>query len=215
MTRILKNETGKKYGMLTVLEFSHKNVRSICYWRCICDCGKEYTANGMWLRKGSTTHCGCKKGVKHGMHKSPEYSARSHMIDRCTNPKSQMWYLYGARGIKVCERWLESFENFYEDMGARPSSFHSLNRINSNGNYEPSNCRWATAKAQSNNTRRNRKITAFGREQNLTQWSEETGIHIETIRYRLKHGWTPEAAVSTPLRIDATRRDNPLRLQKS
>jgi hypothetical protein len=122
-----------------------------------------------------------------------------------------MWYAYGARGIKVCDRWLDSFENFYADMGDRPSSKHSLDRIDNDGNYEPDNCQWAIAKVQCNNKSDNRLITALGKTMTLTQWGDETGLHIETIRYRLKHGWSPDKTMTTPLKVTSTRRSNPLR----
>lgn len=100
-------------------------------------------------RKGSGN-----PAYKHGMHKSPEYGAWTDMKLRCYQEKHQSYFRYGGRGIKVCDRWLESFEKFYADMGKRPEGRYSLDRIDNNGNYEPSNCRWATFFTQMSNTRR-------------------------------------------------------------
>lgn len=128
-----------------------------------------------------------------------EYRLWSGMIQRCTNPKFVDWRLYGGRGISVCERWRQSFATFFADMGARPSAGLSLDRWpDSNGNYEPGNVRWATAKQQCRHTTRNRQITANGRTQTLVEWSELTGIKRETIADRIAAGWTEERAVGTP-----------------
>lgn len=143
-----------KYGRLLVLkkddEYLGKNSRYICK----CDCGKEMSFFGFSLKNGNTISCGCYNKeiiTKHGMYKTPEYSAYIQMKQRCYNPNSKRYKNYGERGIIVCHRWLESFENFLEDMGKKPSKNHSIDRININGNYEASNCRWATDYEQRSN----------------------------------------------------------------
>ena len=102
---------------------------------------------------------------------------------------------YGGRGIKVCDRWLESFENFYEDMKDGYKKGLTLERLDTNGNYEAKNCTWATRIEQQNNRRNSTKISAFGKLLSAPQWSRETGIHVETIRSRIRMGWEPEKAL--------------------
>ncbi|MDE1138152.1 MAG: hypothetical protein PW999_00565 [Paraburkholderia tropica] len=122
------------------------------------------------------------------------------MRSRCTNPGDISYQRYGARGISVCERW-DNFENFLADMGPRPTNSHSLEREDNNGNYEPGNCRWATAIEQSRNTRRNRMLTFDGRTQCVAKWADEIGIHRLTLQRRLRLGWSVEKTLSTPLAL--------------
>src|SRR5690606_33915955 len=130
------------------------------------------------------------------------------MIQRCENPDSTGWSHYGGRGIRVCARW-KTYENFLADMDRRPSSKHTLDRIDPNGDYEPSNCRWLTMKEQENNRTNNRLLTFQGRTQTLMQWAEETGLKRETISKRLDRlGWSVEDALSTstsPLPLESRR----------
>jgi hypothetical protein len=123
------------------------------------------------------------------------------MLKRCYNKKSTYYAYYGGRGINVCERWRESFENFLSDMGQAPDGM-SLDRFpNMNGGYEPGNCRWATAKEQGRNKRNNVFIEYSGKRQTLSQWSEETGIPRTTISSRIeKLKWPIERALTEPLR---------------
>ncbi len=122
------------------------------------------------------------------------------MKQRCYNPKHPSYHIYGGRGIKICNRWLgnEGFDNFCEDMGKRPPK-HSLDRINVNGNYTPKNCKWSTKKQQQNNRRDNRYITYQGVTKALGLWAEELGIERETLRGRLRYGWTVEKTLTTPI----------------
>jgi hypothetical protein len=127
-----------------------------------------------------------------------EYRAWSGMRTRCGNPNSQDWRLYGGRGIRVCEAW-NSFSVFFRDMGAKPSAAHSLDRIDSDGDYEPLNCRWATAKEQANNWKtRNRKISFKGETLPLPEWAARLGITRESLRDRLDCGWPIEKALTVP-----------------
>jgi|GEM_PF-2384486 len=128
-------------------------------WRCVCDCGTVRDVQGYNLSSGKTNSCGCfsadvasRNNKKHGMRKSTEYRIWSLMIQRCHNKNNPGYRNWGSRGIKVCDAWLESFENFYKDMGRRPDGT-SLDRIDNDGNYEPSNCRWATKRQQTLNRR--------------------------------------------------------------
>lgn len=138
---------------------------------------------------------------KHGIANSllPEYRVWNKMKDRCYNKDSMNYRNYGGRGISICEKWLTSFENFINDMGLRPSSKHSIERINNDGNYEPQNCKWATKKEQSYNRRDNVNLNYNGRTQCLTKWAKEFGLSIETLRRRLNSGTPIETALTAPL----------------
>ncbi len=127
-----------------------------------------------------------------------EYRAWSSMLTRCSNPKFKDWNLYGGRGITVCESWMRSFEAFFAVVGPRPSRLHSLDRWpNGNGNYEPGNVRWATAKEQCRHFSRNRQITYKGETHPMVVWSERTGLKREIIADRLNRGWSVHRALST------------------
>lgn len=133
-------------------------------------------------------------------HKTPEHFAWMAMIGRCTNPTCHDYDRYGGRGITVCARWRD-YVNFLADMGRKPSRSHTLDRWpDVNGNYEPGNCRWATWQQQQRNRSTNRVIVVNGVPRLLVEWAEVSGLHIGTLWRRLRRGWTPERAVSTPVR---------------
>ena len=124
-----------------------------------------------------------------------EYHIWADMRYRCNNRKAQKWKDYGGRGIRVCKRWSD-YRVFLSDVGRRPSDRHSLDRINNNGNYSPSNVRWATAKEQKRNTRENHRLSYDGIELTISEWSERTGLPWSTIYNRLRRGWTVEKTLS-------------------
>lgn len=155
------------------------------------------------VKSGNTKSCGCLKIKKlrerqttHGMSRAPEFWVWVAMRERCHNPKHESYHRYGGRGISVCERWRCSFEDFYADIGSRPSQLHSIERIDNDGDYEPGNCRWAVQSEQTRNTSRNKMITLAGRTQCLTDWARERGINVNTLNKRLRSGWTVEEALS-------------------
>ncbi len=161
MNKNFKDLSGQKFGKLLVLRHTGQ-VNGRTRYDCLCDCGKMSNVDATCLKSGNTKTCGCgivdacrKRSTTHGQQKignrTPEYRAWRHVKSRCLNPNVHNYNKYGGRGIKVCDRWINSFENFFADMGERPSKTHSIDRINVDGNYEPINCRWATIKEQAYN----------------------------------------------------------------
>jgi hypothetical protein len=179
-------------------------------WLCRCDCGGEGEVLAFTLRGGKSLRCrGCvwrasRVDPDHANSgNSPEYRTWTGMRRRCNNPCSTKYRDYGGRGITVCERWngRDGYTNFLADVGRKPSPKHSLDRIDVNGNYEPSNCRWATQLEQLRNRRNTVFITWRGRTQSINAWAEETGIRDRVIRGRLGSGWDVERLLSEPARV--------------
>lgn len=136
----------------------------------------------------------------HGMSYTVYYRTWSNIKSRCLNKNTKFYKDYGGRGIKICDRWLNSFENFYEDMGERPSNKHSLDRIDNDGDYCKENCRWATWIQQSRNSRNTRMITYKGETYCLTKWAEMLDIKYSALIYRLNKGWNVEDVFNKPTR---------------
>jgi hypothetical protein len=137
----------------------------------------------------------------HGLSTIPEYWVYAGMKRRCYNKNEKAYSNYGGRGIKVCDKWLKSFESFLKDMGKRPSPKHSIERRDVNGNYEPSNCYWATDLQQANNTRANHKVTINGITKNISQWRKELNMPSSTYQNRINRGWSVKDALTTPRMI--------------
>lgn len=201
---------GKKFGRLTIIDFAEIRYRR-AFWLCECVCGNVKIVDGIRLRSGKTRSCGClrremsaERGRRlntiHGGSYTSEYRIWISMRSRCLDETHTSYHNYGGRGIKVCDRWRESFVSFLEDMGPRPSLQHSIDRIDNDGDYTPKNCRWATMKEQRRNSRQNRFIIAFGERRTLIEWSECYGIGPRTISRRLEFGWPTEDAIARPVR---------------
>lgn len=193
------------HNRLTVLSRERRDGRTYC--RCICECGNECEVESGNLRSGHTKSCGCLQlevvratnathGHTRGGKYSRAYTAWLGMRNRCYNRKSTDYPDYGGRGISVCDRWRESFENFFADMG-QPPPWTSIDRIDNARGYEPGNCRWATATEQGRNKRNNVRLAFRGRTQTMTEWAAELGIPMKRIHARLKRGWSAERALTT------------------
>lgn len=169
----IKNIEGQRFGRLVPIEITGTAPSGHKIWKCLCDCGSIFYATGNAMKRGNTLSCGCLRNyttkvqsIKHGHMSgrkiSPTYRSWITMKTRCDNPNMKYYYNYGGRGISYCKRW-KSFENFLEDMGNRPEGT-SLDRINNDGNYEASNCRWATRNEQNKNRRKSCAVDAAIRE---------------------------------------------------
>ncbi len=203
-----EDKTGKRFGRLLVIEIAGRNKHSQILWRVRCDCGNEKVVLGCGMQCGHTKSCGClnlelvRRARSHGFcsgGKTDEYKVWLGMWKRCTNKKTKCYKHYGARGIKVCEKW-GKFVNFIEDMGERPSKKHSLERIDNDKGYSPSNCRWATQKEQMSNTRVSVRITHNGETLSAAQWADRLGMKRYTFYSRInQYGWSVEKAITTPV----------------
>lgn len=180
---------------------------------CICSCGSVSLVARGDLKSGTTKSCGClgkemaketciRMRTTHGMSHTSTYKIWKDIKKRCLNPKHSSYHNYGGRGITVCDRWLEpdgqGFLNFLADMGERPSPRHEVERKHVNGNYCPENCEWILLELQARNKRNNHNLTYNGKTQCLAAWAEEVGINQETIRDRLKRGWSVEKSLTSP-----------------
>lgn len=195
----------RKFGRWTVIKEAENKGRHRA-WICKCDCGNEKDVYQDHLVSGKSQSCGCFRTekvsvvmreikTKHNWYGTRLYKAWQSMKMRCTNPNNHNYENYGGRGIKLCEEWREftpfkewALNNGYDDT-------LTIDRIDVNGNYEPSNCRWTTIAVQNNNKRNNRFVTYNGRTQTVSQWAEELNINRDTIYTRLNRGWSEERAL--------------------
>jgi hypothetical protein len=205
----VKNIAGQRFGYLVAVEHAACRIGGEAQWRCTCDCGKEKLIAGSRLRNGSARSCGCmrfefiaianeKHRGKRGKTKTSEYRSWASMRDRCLTKTCNGYHNYGGRGISICDRWLHSFENFLEDMGPKPASDYEIDRIDVNGNYEPTNCRWLSRKDNQRNKRNSKLIEFNGVARTATEWTELYDLPVGMLSKRIDSGWSPEKALTTP-----------------
>lgn len=213
--RIIKDLAGQRFGRLLVSSvILERGPRGHILWHCICDCGNKTIVPANRLIYDVTKSCGClrteitiKRFTTHGMCDTPEYNTWVSMIQRCTNPNNQDYSNYGGRGITVCDRWLNSFEAFYEDMGSKPGLEYSLDREENDLGYCKDNCRWATPTEQANNQRTNVFYLYKGNPYTVPQLSKlpeaiENGVSESALYRRInKYNYSIEEAINTPAKI--------------
>lgn len=196
--------TGKRYGMLQVISFSHeKNGAS--YWLCLCDCGNHKTVLSGNLKGSKTKSCGCLQKLRtseasktHGGARTRLYGIWKGMHNRCKNPNVSKYKNYGGRGICVCSEW-EEYETFRDwALNNGYADTLTIERLDFNGNYEPSNCTWITLSEQGKNTSKSRLITHEGETLSLVEWSRKLGGNPNLVTTRLQRGWSEKDAVSIP-----------------
>jgi hypothetical protein len=202
---------GDRFGRLTAIG-RDLSKPGHARWLFHCDCGNDKIVYLQSVVSGRTRSCGCLEAESrrnsnrsHGEtcdgRQTPEYMAWNNMRARCSNRRRSDYARYGGRGIRVCERWNGSFDAFLADMGRRPSFRHSIDRIDSNGDYCPENCRWATDVEQSRNRRSSRSVTIDGKSVPLIEACRSAGLPYKSVWYRLKSGWPAEAALKTPIGV--------------
>lgn len=211
ITHVAVNET--RFGKLLIIGpaepyYGKTNKTPLKRWACLCDCGNTTVQRHCHLVCGRVVSCGCHKAKLSGdrnrthdqaFNRTPEYNTWSLMKRRCHGDTMEVERRnYRDRGIKVCERWLNSFENFFEDMGKRPSPKHSIERMDTNGDYEPSNCRWALPPEQARNRRNNRHLTYDGKTLIFNDMAALHGIGRKKLWHRLNAGWPLGRALTTP-----------------
>lgn len=199
---------GKQFGRLRVIALAHpKTLRRGTFWLCLCRCGKKTIVRRDALIGNKTTSCGCfgskrlaetRGWFKHGHapsgHPSREYRTWTSMKHRCNNPHDKCWASYGGKGIVVCDRWENSFNNFLEDMGPCPDGMQ-IDRIDNSKGYEPSNCRWTSGKINCNNKRNNHTLTFCGETHTVTEWARIRNIPVPTLFSRIYLGWSVSDAL--------------------
>jgi hypothetical protein len=198
--------TGQNFGKLVVLERAEQpKARTNAFWLCKCVCNKLLVVNANKLRRGQTSCMGCRKpsNIKHGLVNAPEYNVWQNMRVRCDNPKSEHYHNYGGRGIRYSLSW-NYFATFYKDMGPRPTSKHTLERQENDGNYCKENCVWATRKEQANNQRKTLIIEIEGIKKCASDWAKEYGIDAAVVTRRIKRGIDPITALTQKLILKTT-----------
>ena len=199
--------TGERYGRLVVIRELSKNSIGETMWLCQCDCGRLIILRGSSLRSGNTRSCGCLKGeslktrgITHNGTGTRLYHIWANMIQRCTNENNKCWARYGGRGITVCDEWFyfTNFKKWALENGY--SENLSIDRINVNKGYSPTNCRWSDSITQANNKRTNHYIDYRGRNLTISQWATLLQISPKTISTRLQRGWSVERTLTTPIK---------------
>ena len=199
----MRSLDGNKYGRLTVIKTFRENGRTKV--ECICECGNTKVILADNLKRGKIKSCGCyhdeaakDNNIIHGLKHTRIYNIFMGMKNRCFNKNNQAYSRYGGKGITICEEWLNNPKAFYDwaiDNGYNDKL--SIDRIDSNGNYEPSNCRWANRKIQSQNRNNVQSYTYNGETHCLSEWAEILSIKRSVLFWRLNHGWSIEKAFET------------------
>ena len=204
---MLKDLTGMQFGRLTVIDRASNTKDGSARWNCVCSCGTKKTIMGSSLLRGATVSCGCyqkemiiRKQTTHGQTHTRLFHVWQHMRNRCYNENYKFYNYYGGRGISVCDEWRDDFVPF---MNWAKSNGYSddltLDRIDTNGNYEPSNCRWISRADQMNNTRLTKKYTMTGETHSIAEWCRIYNVPHERTRHRLVvRGWSIEDALTVP-----------------
>ena len=204
--------TGQKFGKLTVVKrienYIQPNGSIKTQWLCKCECGNETIVKSDMLKSGNTRSCGCIKNnnIKNGIHSTHKlshtriYNLYMGIKARCYNSNEPAYKNYGGRGIKMCKEWFDDFMSFYNwatDSGYKDNL--TIDRIDVNGNYEPSNCRWVDMKIQQNNRSNNHRIKYNGETKTLMEWSKDFGVNYKTLHKRVSDGWNIEDALTKPI----------------
>lgn len=206
-----KDLTGQKFERLFVLEIDGKTNDNHYKWKCRCDCGKVVSVSGASLRQGLTKSCGCYSADKtseifkiHGEKGTQLHNTWCAMKSRCNNTNDGFYKDYGGRGIRVCDEWNKSNGYILFRDWANTNGYVrglTIDRIDVNGDYEPSNCKWSTWKEQANNKRNNHFITYNGKTQTMTEWADEYKIDFKVLSSRILYGWSTERALTEPIRV--------------
>lgn len=186
-----------KYNLLTIIERT-THTRQGVWYLCKCDCGNTTKVLGSKVIRNEVKSCGClatAPNKTHGLSSTTTYKVWVAMRERCSYTANKCYDSYGGRGITVCDRWKDSFENFYADMGVRPEGL-TLDRIDTNGNYEPSNCRWANNETQVASRRDAHTLTINGETKSVASWAKQLGINQATIKYRIKKGLSVDKIIA-------------------
>ncbi len=193
---------GKKFGAITVIKMVSGGDNPVIYGRCDCGTSKHFHAKNVW--RGMSQSCGCLKGKKiseakttHGLCHHALYATYKHMVGRCEDSSCSGFKDYGGRGIRVCRRW-KDIRKFVSDMAPSHRAGLQLDRINNNGNYSPSNCRWVLPRENLRNTRRNIFFYKNGERLCVSDWAQKLGVSKNMIYARLWRGWDIERAINTP-----------------
>ena len=204
----LKDLKGNRYGRLIVIERSGSNIHKRALWKCLCDCGNEVVVVGSHLLNGNTYSCGCYKSDKIRERLGSHYKSRTrlhniwkNMRQRCNNPNKPDYKYYGGKGVRVTSRWddYSTFEKWSIENGYTDAL--TIDRIDTNGDYCPENCRWVSRTEQSRNMSKNRIIIYNGESHCLSEWGEILGISPKVLGQRINaYGWSIERAFNTPVR---------------
>ncbi|HYT43969.1 MAG TPA: hypothetical protein VEP90_16635 [Methylomirabilota bacterium] len=205
---------GSTFERWTVIGDAPRGRNGKKRWLCLCYCGIKREVNQDSLKGRKSLSCGCLQkeaaarsgalNTTHGERRvgntTPEYIAWRSIKNRCNNPKSKDYKDWGDRGIHVYPQWRDSYETFLKDVGRKPYSNASLDRIDNSRGYEPGNVRWTTMQTQNNNRRDNLLLTFQGRTQTAMDWAREIGLHRNAMYSRIKSGWPTERILTTPAR---------------